>query len=90
MVVCELSHCCGFSSCGAQALGCKVFSSCNSLAIQCRLKCRLNSCAVDLPGPGIEAMSALTGRFFTTESPGKSLNCPFIRRCHQPFLPTEP
>ena len=52
-----------------------------SIRSSAALECRLNSCGPqaylfhgmwDLPGPGIELVSsALAGRFFTTEPPGK-------------------
>ena len=65
------------SSCGAHSLQGAGFSSCGS----CALKHRFNSCDApaqlfhgmwDLPVSGIETMSsALPGRLFTTEPPGK-------------------
>ena len=81
----QASHCDGFSSCGAQAVGTQVsaaagrgLSGCGSLA----LEHRLNSCGAwawllcslwDPPGPGLEPVPpALAGGFFTTEPPGKS------------------
>ena len=79
------SHCCGFSCCGAWALGVQAsvtvahgLRSCGSWA----LEHRLSSCGArayllhgmwDLPGPGFEPMSpALAGGFLTTVPPGKS------------------
>ena len=77
-------HYSGLSCCEAQALGqqasvaaARSLNSCGSQA----LEHRLNSCGEwaqllyglwDLPGSGIELMSpVLSGRFFTTEPPGK-------------------
>ena len=79
-----VSHCGGFSYCGAQALGAQAsvvvargLRSCGSQA----LERRLSSCGAraqllhgmwDLPGPGIEPVSpALAGGFLTTAPPGK-------------------
>ena len=72
------ANCSDFCWCGAQALKHMSFSSGGALA----LEHRLNSCGAqaylfhgmwDIPGSGIEPMSsALAGRFFTTEPPGKS------------------
>ena len=53
----QASHCGGFSSCRAQALG-------TWASVLCCLG------MWNLPGPEIE--SALAGRFFTTRLPGKS------------------
>ena len=81
------SHCGGFSSCGARALGACAsvvvahgLSSCGSRA----LEHRLSSCGAqasllhgmwDLPGPGRKPVSpALAGGFLTTAPPGKPLN----------------
>ena len=75
---------CGFSCCGARALGTRAsvvvaggLSSCGLWA----LEHRLSSCGTqalllrgmwDLPRPGLEPVSpALAGRFLTTEPPGK-------------------
>ena len=88
-----VSHCGGFSCCGAQTLGARAsvvaacrLSSCGSWA----LEHRLSSCGTralllhgmwDLPGPGIESMSpALAGEFLTTAPPGKSLKM-FTLKC---------
>ena len=71
------SHFSSFSCCGAQALGRVGFSSCGSPALEHRLcscgtRAYLLHAMWDLPGPGIEPISpALSGGFFTTESPGK-------------------
>ena len=63
---CMGSRCSGFSSCGLQALECRL-SSCGSRASLLRSMW-------DLPRPGIEPVSpAFTGRFLTTVPPGKSL-----------------
>ena len=73
-LLCVASQCGGFSCCGAQALRHAGFSRCGSWA----LEQRLNSCGTwayllhsmwDPPIPEIEP--AMTGRFFTTEPPGK-------------------
>ena len=79
------SHCCGFSCCGAWALGAQA-----SVVVSCRLSScgswapehRLSSCGAqaqllhgiwDLPGPGLKPVSpALAGGFLTTAPPGKS------------------
>ena len=80
------SHCGGFSSCGAWAVGARAsvvvahgLSSCGARALQRRL----SSCGArasllrgmwDLPGPGLEPVSpALAGGFLTTTPRGKSL-----------------
>ena len=56
----------GLSSCGSQALECRL-SSCGTWA-------QLLRGMWDLPQPGIEPMSLeLAGRFLTTVPPGKSL-----------------
>ena len=82
----QVSHCSGFSCCGARALGARAsvvvargLSSCGSRA----LERRLSSCGTqaqllrgtwDLPRPGLEPVCpALAGEFLTTEPPGKSL-----------------
>ena len=71
------SHFRSFSCCGAQALGRVGFSSCGSWALEHRLcSCGTRAYSLhgtwDLPGPGIEPISpALSGGFFTAESPGK-------------------
>ena len=74
----------GFCHCGARALGTQAsvivargLSSCSFQA----LECQLNICGEqalllhsiwDLPGSGVKPVSpTLTGRFFTTEPPGK-------------------
>ena len=55
----------GFSSCGSQALECRL-SSCGAQAWLLRGMC-------DLPRPGLEPVSpALVGGFLTTVPPGKS------------------
>ena len=74
----QISHCRGFSYCGAQAIGHVGFSSWGSWTLQHKLNkdgaqdqllCEL----WDLPRSGIESMSpALWGGFFTTEPPGKT------------------
>ena len=79
-LVARASHCSGFC-CGAWALGCACF---NSWACQAQ-EHRLSRCGVrasllqdtwDLPRPGIEPVPpALAGGFFTTEPPGKPLQC---------------
>ena len=73
----RVSHCSGFSCCGARALGSRAsvvavrrLSSCGSWA----LECRLSNCGTwasllrgmwDLPGPGLKPVSpALAGGFF--------------------------
>ena len=62
------SHCCGFSCCGALALGHMSFSSCGLWA-------KLSHGTWNLPRPGIEPVSpALAGRFSTTEPPGSPVN----------------
>ena len=78
------SHCGGFSCGGARALGTQAsvvaahgLSSCGSQA----LELRLSSCGTrvyllrgtwDLPGPGLEPVSAaLAGGFLATAPPGK-------------------
>ena len=75
------SHCSGFSSCGARALGSRAsvvvargLSSCGSQA----LEHRLSSCGAQAyllrgdPGPGLEPVSpALAGGFSSTAPPGK-------------------
>ena len=80
----RVSHCVGFSCCGARALGTRAsvvvahgLSSCGSQA----LERRLSSCGAralllcgmwDLPGPGLKPVSpALAGGFLTTAPPGK-------------------
>ena len=61
------SRCTGFSSCGSQAVKCRL-SSCGSRAYLLRGMW-------DLPGPGIEPVSpTLAGRFLSTVPPGKLLN----------------
>ena len=73
----QASHCCGFSCCGAWALGSAVFSSCSSRDLEHRLNSRdvwvwLLRNMWDLPGSGIQPVFlVLTGGFFTTEPPGK-------------------
>ena len=79
------SHCSGFSSCGARALGARssvvaarLLSSCGSRAPELRL----SSCGTqasllcgmwDLPRPRLEPVSpALAGGFLTTAPPGRS------------------
>ena len=74
-------QCRGFSCCGLLALGVRGFSSCGSQV----LECGLNSCGMwtqevlstqELPLSGIKSVSsALSGRYFTTEPPGKPENC---------------
>ena len=60
------SHCCGFSSWGAQALGCTGFSNCGAQA-------QLLHVMWNVPGPEIEpVVPALVGEFLSTVSPGKS------------------
>ena len=70
------SHCCSFSWCRAQALGCRL----QELWLPgSRAQAHLRWCMglvplrhADLPGPGIKPVSpALAGRFFTTEPLGK-------------------
>ena len=57
----------GFSSCGSQALECRL-SSCGTWAY-------LLHGMWDLPGPGLEAVSpALVGGFLSTVPPGKPLD----------------
>ena len=80
----RVSHCGGFSCCGARALGAQAsvvaacgLNSCGARAVECRL----SSCGTrayllrgmwDLPRPGLEPVSpALAGRFSTTAPPGK-------------------
>ena len=67
----------GFSSCGSQALECRL-SSCGAWA-------QLLRGMWDLPGPGLEPVSpALAGGFLTAAPPGKPPNvsffCPFFIR----------
>ena len=82
----QVSHCSGFSCCGAQALGVRAsvvvacsLSSCGSRALQHRLsscgsRAQLLCSMWDLPGPVIEPVCpALAGGFLTTVPPGKSL-----------------
>ena len=60
------SRCAGLSSCGTQALECRL-SSCSSWA-------QLLHGMWDPPGPGLEPVSpALAGGFSTTAPPGKPL-----------------
>ena len=83
----QVSHCGGFSCCGAWALGARGsvvvahrLRSCGSRA----LELRLSSCGAraqllrgmwDLPRPGLEPMSpALAGGFLITVPPGKPSN----------------
>ena len=67
----------GFSRCRARALERAGFSSCSSHALDhrfsgCGSLAWLLHSMWDLTRPGIEPISfALTGRFFTTELPGK-------------------
>ena len=81
-----LSHCGGFSCCGAQALGTRAsvvvargLSSCGSQALERRLssygaRAWLLCGMWDLPRPGLEPVfPALAGGFLTTAPPGKSL-----------------
>ena len=89
--IAQASYCSGLFYCGPQARGHWVsvvvahgLNSCSSLV----LEHRLSSCGQwtellrgiwDLPGSGIELEStALLGRFFTTEPPGKPLTSPFL------------
>ena len=59
------SHCSGFSSSGAQALGHEGFSNCGTWA-------SLPHDIWNLSGPGIKPVfPALEGRFLTTGPPGK-------------------
>ena len=61
----------GLSSCGSQALECRL-SGCGAWAL-------LLHGMWDLPGPGLEPVSAvMAGGFLTTEPPGKSLLVPFL------------
>ena len=63
---------CGLSSCGTQALDCRL-SSCGAWA-------QLLHGVWDLPRPGLESVSpALAGIFLTTAPPGK-LNKLFLRK----------
>ena len=74
----QVSHSGGFFCCDAQALGCVGFSSCGSWALERRLssygtRAQLCCSTWDLPGAGMEPLSAeLGGRFLTTGPPGKS------------------
>ena len=73
-----VSHCSGFSYCGAQALGLVGFSSCGSQALEHWLR----SCGTgaqfirglwNLPRSGIKFVSpVLEGGFLSTVPPGKS------------------
>ena len=73
------SHCCGFSCCGARALGTWAsvvvahgFSSC---ILQALARAQLHHGMWDLPRPGLEPTSpALAGRLLTTAPPGKPKN----------------
>ena len=67
------SRCGGFSCCGAQTLGaCSVVVT----QLQTQLPC---ANGILIPGPGIEPVPrALSGRFLSIESPGKSLICEFL------------
>ena len=80
----RISHCGGFSCCGAQTVGAwasvvvaRGLSSCGSRAVDHRLRsfgipAQWLRCVWDLPGPAIEPMSAaLAGGFLTTAPPGK-------------------
>ena len=61
----QASHCGGFSRCGARALGVQA-----SVVVAHGLSCF--TCMWDLPGPGLEPVSAaLAGGFLTTVPPGK-------------------
>ena len=58
------SRCVGFSSCGLQALACRLSS--------CGTRAQLLRGMWDLPGPGLQPVSpALAGGFLTTAPPGK-------------------
>ena len=70
------SRCDGFFCWGARALGFAGFSSCSVWALERRLSCGAPSyllcCMWDLLGLGIKPVSsALAGRFFSTQPPGK-------------------
>ena len=65
----------GLSSCGSQALECRLSS--------CGARAQLLRGTWDLPGPGLEPVSpALAGGFLTTAPPGKSTIL-FFERSHQ-------
>ena len=83
----RVSHCGGFSCCGARALGEQASVVMAHRPSSCGLRApehKLSSCGAraqllrgmwDLPGPGIRSVSpALAGRFSTTVPPGKPLN----------------
>ena len=92
----RVSHCSGFSCCGARALGTWAsvvvahgLRSCGSGAVECRL----SSCGTraqllhgiwDPPGPELEPMfPALAGGLLTTVPPGKSLQLFFkVTACY--------
>ena len=64
------SRCVGFSSCGLQALECRLSSCCSQAYLLHGMW--------DLPGPGLKPMSpALAGGFLTTAPPEKSLYSSF-------------
>ena len=66
------SHCCGFSHCGARALGVRASIVAAHGLRSCGTWAQLLSGLWDLPGPGLEPMSpALAGGFSTTAPPGK-------------------
>ena len=71
------SHCSCFSCCGAQALECSDFSGCDSWVWSIDSVVVAHGLCCPMPGGnlsrlGIEPTSPeLTGRFFTTEPPGK-------------------
>ena len=71
---CTGTRACGISNCISQALDHRL----NSCGTWAQLLCG----TWDLPGPGIKPMSrALTGRFFTTEPPGKPITSLLFNAC---------
>ena len=75
------SHCCGFSCCGARALGTWVSVAVARGLSSCGSRAQLLHSMWGLPGPGLEpAPPALAGGFLTTVPPGKSQRSEVFRR----------
>ena len=72
----QASHCGGFSSCRAQALGARASVVAASGLSSRATRAYLPFCMWNLPAPGVEPVfPALAGGFLTTEPPGKFLVC---------------
>ena len=81
----QVSHCGGFSCCGARAVRCAGLSSCSTWALRAQAQqlwwAQLLCSMWGLPGSGVEPVSsALAGGHCTTEPAGKSRKLIFKKK----------